>query len=286
MQILNFNSVHKPGGFFTQLSTFNQTEITHLERSRLMTGNNDFWQGDIENIEFKDGCEIELLSRTYFQEHIVTIPFHYTELWLNITLQIEKDKVYILTALERPYKDSTAYVNKMGLDLIDNLIKVSKPIINKFCEIAIIYISERFLKEVFSFVPNLTDNNWEYLYKLVKEKEFQELSSNSDIGVMLRTLFDNIGNKNNLNLKEREDTICNLSLECIHLLVGTNVSSWSASKKTELHRIILAEKQLTKNFKNPVLSLDELSKISGVNRQKFQKLFKEYYGVIKTKGKR
>lgn len=58
----------------------------------------------------------------------------------------------------------------------------------------------------------------------------------------------------------------------------SNILLSSQKKHKEYHQIIEASKLLVANFKRPSLRLDDLAKIAGMNRVKFQQEFKTYFG--------
>jgi AraC-like DNA-binding protein len=275
MLTLNLEPVKKPTDVFTQMSCCTNTEIINKKNSLLMLPNNNILKGTLEQTWFKHGSEAALLSRIYLEELHVNIPFQYTEYWLKVTFQIEQERCLIVTSFEKPYSEITPYTNQLGLDLIDCSIKTWKPIPNQFCNIIIIHISEKFLQESLSFIPDLSKHNWNYLTEKVKGKELQIISIDSAIAFLVKNLIETIGLEEQT---DREKTFCKLSEESINLLLEADFASRTVLEKSALKKIILAEKQLTNDFKNPPPTLNELTKSSGLNRQKFQTLFKEYFG--------
>lgn len=57
------------------------------------------------------------------------------------------------------------------------------------------------------------------------------------------------------------------------------IKTQRSKKQLDLEGIIAAEKTLTSNFRADVLTLEELSRIAGMNKTKFQLLFRELYGT-------
>ena len=78
----------------------------------------------------------------------------------------------------------------------------------------------------------------------------------------------------NSNKKEILTLLCDI----LTFITQNNISPLKNYSSKELQAIQRAEGELLKNFREKAPTLNKLARIAGMNRQKFQELFKDVYG--------
>jgi AraC-like DNA-binding protein len=277
LMIMNdFNSqlVKEPLDFFKYSSTLSNAKIIEEEGQFLyFISDNALCKEIVEYLPFGDGCYAINKSGFYYQEHSTTIQFQYATNWLKIIIQNEPN-----TSLLIIVRFSQAeYRHKYHFSLIDDVSITWKQLGNSTDDRIILFLSDKWLLDTLNFIPNLAENNWQPLIDIIKGREMHEISKPNLISELTTTILNDIAQKDSDSVQKRRENLNQLSHEIINMVLGDKYSMWSNSQKMDLQMVILAEKELIKDFKKAPLTLDELAKIAGMNRQKFQKVFKEYF---------
>jgi AraC-like DNA-binding protein len=278
MLTLNYEAIRQPSDVFTEMGYCTDTPIIQRKQLIQMKPHNHIWSGIAEHIAFEDECSAMIASVSFFENVQTYLNFRYEQHWLKITLLYEPSTCLLIIEHLRPYQGIPSYMDKYKFGLIDNMNRTSIQMRNTESKQIALYISEKCLKKHFCFIPDVSANNWLYLSNIIRGKEVQEISLTSPIAIVGKTLIDNISNEEYPIITERLNNLSQLSEQGINFLLGKGFVTWNTNEKAELKQVILAEKQLTSDFKKPPLILEELCKMTGLNRQKFQKIFKDYYG--------
>ncbi|ARK09336.1 AraC family transcriptional regulator [Fibrella sp. ES10-3-2-2] len=139
-----------------------------------------------------------------------------------------------------------------------------------------LFISQKWLSEKTLDIDFSTTQPATLLNQLaINNLDINNIYNNHNIGNVL----DEIKDQSDKALICKTNKLNKLINDLIATLFPTNYFDLSIKKQREMKGIMEAERLLVSNFRIPPPTLDELAKVSGLNRVKFQQLFKKTYGL-------
>jgi AraC-like DNA-binding protein len=222
------------------------------------------------------------LFRLAHQNTVVFIQnFFYNEVRYNIRRMLENTwgqlhivfvenvgYVFSFTIIRNSHKTEDVDVGFTLRKDRDKHTWISRP--NVYVQFLAIYLSIDYLKEIWGYTdedPLLSNNQTlppenEQLFVTIRDPQSIQILDK----IFDKSALSNTGSP----IKEYWE-------DAIQRVLGAHVFFHSNSKNGLLTNLKNAEEALLKDFEN-IPSLTELSKIAGMNRVKFQKLFTEHYG--------
>ena len=208
-----------------------------------------------------------------FQSIKLTMKTHYQRDWMRLVFVKFFDNDVVLDAdISMANHESFLCGNKAGFETYKTETWIQK---NGDIRILMVFLNQDFFnRELWSIDLDTIKNN-DFRLRVSKiQSEIMNIIYHLGIDK-----FD-IDKNRPLNLEESEkkQIVLKLITETLWTIFPNQNVQLSEKFRLEIIGIREAEKHLMSDFSSEPHSLDDLAKIAGVNRVKFQKLFKEIYG--------
>jgi AraC-like DNA-binding protein len=262
-----YNTITHPVDFYREMSQLSQSVVTpEHERSEanvvvreLIDLGDDSW-AIYSSMRFSES--IKLTMKTNYDKNwmrLLFIKFHENDVILDA--EISKANNYSFLPKEQigfeTYKSET-WIQK------DGNVRMLK-----------VFLNEEFLKKEL----------WHIDLNTIKNRELRIKVNGIQPQIMdvIRVLgIDRLDNHQNrfmdLDKSKQKELVLKLIRDCLWVIFPNQNAQITEKARQEIIGIREAEKHLMSDFSSDVPSLDELAKIAGINRAKFQKLFKDIYG--------
>jgi AraC-like DNA-binding protein len=275
----NVKPITHPLDYFYQASDVTHSTILEDDNKLFyFDSDNDFCRGTGEFLPFEHGCYSFSVTGTFHEGFYNAWRFQYKANWLQILIRPENDRCLFIIDRFSKYREASEYEDKYQLILLDDRNITWHQAAGSSADKIVLFISDDWLQKALSFFPALKENNWKHIRGAVRGKGIREQPITDSIPTLTIDILKGLSDRGTCSIQNRQRNLNQLAHRCISFILGHEYSLWTEQQKVDLQKIILAEKELTSNFRTPPLSLKELSKITGLNRRKFQELFKEYYG--------
>jgi AraC-like DNA-binding protein len=280
MRYFDFKPITHPAIYFdelikTGLSTISYNE--HNEVYKCINAANAYWNGVIEFISFKDDCFAINYDIAFHEETHYSLQFHFDKNWYVVSLIIEDNRCFIVSEM---YYRSIANItpkSKYDFKLEQDVNHIWYQPVTKSNIQKIVYLfNEDFVKEIFKNLFNVTD--WSNFVNNILNRAVCELDAESTIFSKVNGIINSLKEQNQNAISQRKEVLTKLSYEVFDIITGEKCLHDNKKQAHELKMIQLAAKELIKSFSIEPPSLHELSRMTGMNRQKFQNIFKQYYG--------
>lgn len=212
-------------------------------------------------------------SMCYFENIKQTIQTNYSKNWMRLMYVRSKEKDIVLD-VEVSMANHEKLINgeEIGFETYKSETWIQR---NSNVRILLVFLNEEFLRrELWYMELNKITNT--ILRPRVKGIQDKIVEMEKNIGVHtyngVESHFDN------LEKNHKTEIILKLIKNSLWIIFPNEQEQVSAKVKLEIMGMRQAEQRLMQDFSADVITLDELAKIAGVNRVKFQELFKKLYG--------
>ena len=250
-------------------------EMNKLTQSMTISEKEDFEKNTIgrELLDLGNDSWAIYSSVRHFQSVKLTMKTHYEKDWMRLVfVKFYENDVVLDAEISTANNQSFLCKNKTGFETYKSETWIQK---NGDIRMLMVFLNQDFLDK----------GLWSINLNTIKNNDFRPRIGliQSEIMDIIRHLgidkFDNDKNRF-LDLKqfEQKKIILKLITETLWAIFPNHNAQVSEKLRLEIIGIREAEKHLMSDFSSEPHSLDELAKIAGVNRVKFQKIFKEMYG--------
>lgn len=270
-----------PKDHIAELARVTHAPIIEKNHSLYITCNNALMSGFAEFNMLDDDSFVEFSSWTYkrtYQDYFFIQPI---EDWLRITLYFNTSDCFlsseIIQSQNLPSGEWSAdeQVGKLVKRNTRSLIRSNSGITKKVT----LYIGKEWLNRFFGRIhfENAIDC-LSFFKELLNVYEFFEIEKTHAIMPLVNRFLESSRIEEYKSADARKKELQDLVIKLMNLLLERRLLNSIHQLDSDLDRIILSAKYLLSyNFKLPPPSLEQLSKMTCMNRDKFQKLFKSYY---------
>lgn len=206
-------------------------------------------------------------SIEYIENFKLTIKTNYTKNWMRL-LFIKFDDNDIILDAEVSMANTYESTPQIGFESYKTTTWIQK---KGFVRSLMVFLNEDFLKK----------DLWNLDLNTIRNKELKPrvCEIQPKIPEVVQNLLANqLTCFTDLNLFKKREIVLKLICDSLWVIFPNQNLQITEKLRTEILGIRQAKRQLMNDFSSEPLTLDELAKIAGVNRVKFQKLFKEQYG--------
>lgn len=269
-----------PEDYVIELARIANEPIIKKAHSLFIKCDNNVMTGLVEFNYLADSSFVECSSLTYkkvYEEHFF---LQFIEDWLKITLYINDSNCLLASEIIQSNSVLNERVpNQMGILLKSNVracVQTSLGITKKVT----LYVGRDWLQFFFGriHVENTVDC-FAFFEELLDRYEFFEIEKTHPMIAWINKLLNSSVEKDDTFADSRKGELHNFVIQAVNLLVEKRLINSIHKLDSDLDRIILSAKYLLSyDFKKKPPSLDKLVKMTCMNRDKFQKMFKSYYG--------
>ena len=212
-------------------------------------------------------------SVSYCESIKQTMQTNFTENWMRIMyVRNENNDMVVDVEISLATHDRMVNEKKIGFETFKCETWIQQ---EGEMKMLLVFLNEKFLKRELWYVDLNKITNTILLSRV---KEIQDKIV--EIGKNIRADKYN-GTESyfaNLDKSQKVEIISPLISKSLGIIFPPEREYVSEKTKLEIIGVRQAEQKLMQDFSSPVITLDELAKIAGVNRVKFQELFKKLYG--------
>lgn len=268
---LQLKNIHIPSEYINRLSEVTETPIKVIGDIKQLILSN-CWKGAIKAVEIAYGSYAEITSTTALENITTDIEFELEEEWFLLHVYLRNEDAMIafeavnfeLRKKDTPQKDEQAIVDKVFYTLYETQYFQN----NKIAY----FINKKWIVENIFQRNQSIDSFWERIRKV---KSSTKCVLGSKIYIDTSSL---VSGASRLQTSELEMVQLNdLAVFVLNYLLGYENEDYSSGD--DIHKVtILANYLKFYDFQKPLPSLESLTKIAGLNRNKLQKIFKEHFG--------
>jgi AraC-like DNA-binding protein len=241
-------------------------------------GNTLFTIGQAEFLWFDEtNCAI-ISKRIYKEDVILKYYYQYESPWLLLIIQEVGEKGNHLT-LHSILKKKEIIASVSSFSYETEVAKQWQQAENSQQHSVFIFLSEHWLKDKLACFFSQNDDFMKQLEAYLTTKNISKICQTPECGQILTELIYGIQNREPQELIAKQKKLERLASIAINNIWGNTYSDLPMKEKLEINGIMRAERYLLSDFSKEPLVLEELAKIAGVNRVKFQDLFKVIYGT-------
>ena len=211
-------------------------------------------------------------SVRYFENIKQTMQTNYTRNWMRLMYARNKEDDMVFEAEVLVNYDKMANRKKIGFETYKSETWIQR---NGDVRMVFVFLNEHFLKQELWYIDSNKITNTT-LYPRVNEVQDKIAEMGKNIEVYK---FDDTENRfDDLEKSRKIEIVLKLIINSLRIIFPNKDEHISEKVRLEIMGVRQAEQKLMEDFSTDVIILDELAKIAGVNRVKFQELFKKLYG--------
>jgi AraC-like DNA-binding protein len=202
-----------------------------------------------------------------------TMQTNYSKNWMRMTyVRNDEDDMVLDVEVSMANHEKLINGNRSGFETYKSETWVQR---NGDVRMLFVFLNEDFLKrELWHMDLNKITNA--RLRPRINEIQSKIVEMGKKLGV---DKFNGTENRfADLEKNEKTEIILKLIINSLWVIFPNEQETISDKARLEIMGIRQAEQKLMADFSNDAITLDELAKIAGVNRVKFQELFKKMYG--------
>lgn len=268
---LQLKTIYKPSDYLNRLSkvTDNPIKVTGAIRQLILS---NCWKGAIKAVEIAYGSYVEITSTTALENITTDIEFELEEEWflLNIYLRNEDAMIVFETVNFELLKKNAPQKYRQGIvDKVFYTLYETQHFQNN--KIAY-FINKKWIVENIFQRNQSIDSFWERIRKVkASTKCFVGSKIYLDAISLVSGAFRS--QTSELEIVQLND----LAVSILNYLLG--YENEDDSSGDDIHKVtVLANYLKFYDFQKPLPSLENLTKIAGLNRNKLQKIFKTHFG--------
>lgn len=274
MKQIQFPPLIKPESFFEGFVDI-LSSSSHIDTcGSYVVANTEDWKGEIEQLRLGSQNISVIMSGTFTTEVDALITVNYTETYLRIYCQRTNKEKYSLFCDFHSPRISSIVTGENNFDSINEKSIKWQQSEGSQLELVLIMLHEDWLKENYAWSPSFDIVKMFDLPSILRTKNFEW---KSELRQKSATLFSMISKRGDENCSEKSKILDSIIEIIIQDLFADYAIKIDKSYNIYFKSIELAEKALVADFKKAPPSLQALSKIAGLNRKKFQIVFKQRY---------
>jgi AraC-like DNA-binding protein len=212
-------------------------------------------------------------SVRYFENIKQTMQTNYSRNWMRLMyVRNEQDDMFLDVEFSIANHEKTINGKRNGFETYKSETWIQR---NGDVRMLFVFLNEDFLKQQLWYM-DLNKVTNAMLRPRISEIQDKIVEMGKNIGVHK---FNGTENRfADLEKSQKTDIILKLIINSLWVIFPNENENISDKARLEIMGVRQAEKKLMEDFSTDVITLDELAKIAGVNRVKFQELFKKLYG--------
>lgn len=212
-------------------------------------------------------------SIRYFENIKQTMQTNYSRNWMRLMyIRNEQEDMVLDAEVSTVIHQRLVNKKKSGFETFKSETWIQQ---NGDVRMLFVFLNDDFLKRELWYI-DLNKVTNATLRPRIDEIQNKIVEMGKNIGVHK---FNSTENRfADLEKNQKIDIILKLIINSLWVIFPNENEHISEKTRLEIIGVRQAEQKLMKDFSTDVITLDELSKIAGVNRVKFQELFKRLYG--------
>lgn len=276
---VNFLPIFHPIDLYNQLSTYLGNPI--LYTTSLIDDLREFKKPIekkyFDSISFHNDSNALVLECIFPEKIVIQLPFQFTENWFVINIHFDKNNT-LLTSVMYAKQLEDKNINQSTLtNFEENVSRTWTFHPNKSVKNIIFFLKEEKINSYFS--PLLSQLELQkYIGFILTKKEILLHKDSHEVQLISQLFTDELQNKHKAIIRKNllEHLLDNF---LIQQLAANTILQPKNKNTNEVRLLHLTQQALLNDFSKPPPTLDVLARMAGMNRQKFQQQFKEYYGV-------